>query len=226
MSRSGTRRGRRRLETRQRIVTAASELFGEQGVRATKVADICASADISLQTFFNHFRSKDELGRGLVGEVYDFVGAAIEEAHREGGTTGERFARLFSRILDATTGAGPMHHELLAETFRISQSDADPQGESRVQQAIGRLVMAGIPAGEVTRQHALEDIVRLVYGALNLLMFEWANAPDYPIPERSQRMARLLAHAIAPAPGEGRPGRRPRGSRGPQRMSSRGMLPG
>jgi hypothetical protein len=101
--------------------------------------------------------------RELVAEGYDFVVTSIEGAHREGGTIGERIARLFSRILDATTGAGPMHHELLVETFRVSQSETDPEGESRIHQAIGQLVRAGIANGEVTRRHAPEDLVRLVY---------------------------------------------------------------
>jgi AcrR family transcriptional regulator len=219
MSRFIGRRSRRRLETRQRILSAASELFGERGVAATKVSDLCESADVALQTFFNHFRSKDDLVRELVAEGYDFVVTTIEEAHREGGTTGERIARLFSRILDATAGAGPMHHELLVETFRVSQSDTDPEGESRIQQAIGRLVRAGIANREVTRRHAPEDLVRLVYGALNMLMFEWANAPDYPIAENASRMARLLSHAIAPAPDEQGLRRRARGSRRSRRTS-------
>jgi hypothetical protein len=92
--------------------------------------------------------------------------------------------------------------------------DGDLEGEKRIHDAMGRLVRSGIAAGEVTRRHALEDLVRLVYGALNLLMFEWANARDYPIAERSQRMARLLAHAIALAPDERTPARRSRRRRG------------
>lgn len=204
------RRERRQLELRQRILAAGAELFGEQGVHATKVSEICAGADIAHQTFFNQFGSKEGLVRELVASGCDFVVSAVEEAHREGATTSARIALLFSRIIDATTGAGPMHHELLVETFRASQADADPEGERRIQAAIGALVSSGIEAGEVTRRHELEDLVLLVFGALDRLMHEWANAPDYPIAERSPRLARLLAHAIVPAPDERPPRHRPR----------------
>jgi AcrR family transcriptional regulator len=205
-----TRRERRQLETRQRILTAAAELFGEQGVQATKVSDICQSADIAHQTFFNHFRSKADLVRELVAAGCDFVAAAAFGARSEGETTGARIALFFSRILDATTGAGPMHHELLAETFRASQTDADHEGPDRIREAILALVQAGIAAGEVTRRHAPEDLALLVFGTLHTLMFEWASAPDYPIAERVEHMARLLAQAIAPAPDERAPRRRRR----------------
>ncbi len=213
MSRAPTgRRQRRLLETRQRILTAAAELFGEQGVQATKVSDICESADIAHQTFFNHFRGKADLVRELVAAGCDFVAAAALEAQREGETTGTRIALFFSRILDATTGAGPMHHELLAETFRAAERDADREGLDRIREAILALVRSGIGAGEVTRRHAPEDLARLVFGTLHTLMFEWASAPDFPIAERAEHMARLLAHAIAPAPEERapRPAGRPR----------------
>jgi AcrR family transcriptional regulator len=203
-----TRRERRQLETRQRIVAAAAELFGEQGVQATKVTDICESADIAHQTFFNHFRSKADLVRELVAAGCDFVAAAAFEAQREGETTGARIALFFCRILDATTGAGPMHHDLLAETFRAAQTDADREGLDRIREAILALVHSGIAAGDVTRRHAPEDLALLVFGTLHTLMFEWASAPGYPIAERAEHMARLLARSIAPAPDERAPRRR------------------
>lgn len=203
---TSTRRERRQLETRQRILTAAAELFGEHGVQATKVSDICQSADIAHQTFFNHFRSKADLVRQLVAAGCDFVAAAAFEAQREGETTGARIAVFFSRILDATTGTGPMHHELLAETFRASQTDADAEGLERIREGILALVRSGIDSGEVTRRHAPEDLARLVFATLHTLMFEWASAPEFPIAERAQQMARLLGHAIAPGPGEPAPG--------------------
>jgi AcrR family transcriptional regulator len=214
-----TRRARRQLETRQRILAAAAELFGEQGVQATKVSDICQSADIAHQTFFNHFRSKADLVRELVGAGCDFVAAAAFEAQREGETTGARIALFFSRILDATIDAGPMHHELLAETFRASQTDADREGLDRIREAILALVHSGIAAGEVTRRHAPEDLALLVIGTLQTLMFEWASAPDFPIAERAEHMARLLAHAIAPAPDER--ASRPRSHLGRRRRRTR-----
>jgi hypothetical protein len=92
-----------------------------------------------------------------------------------------------------------MHHELLVETFRSSQVDADLEGERRIREAIERVLRSGIDTGEVTREHEVDDLVLLIFGALNTLMLEWASTPDYPIAERSRRLAQLLDHAVAPA---------------------------
>ena len=60
-----SRRERRKLEVRGRILKAAGDLFTQHGFQATKVAEICEQADIAQKTFFNHFPSKQHLLREI-----------------------------------------------------------------------------------------------------------------------------------------------------------------
>jgi AcrR family transcriptional regulator len=46
---------------RDRIVTAASDLFFRRGIRATGVDTLIEQADVAKSTFYRHFRSKDDL---------------------------------------------------------------------------------------------------------------------------------------------------------------------
>jgi len=46
---------------RQRIVDAASELFYQNGIRATGIATIISHAGVARATFFHHFPAKDDL---------------------------------------------------------------------------------------------------------------------------------------------------------------------
>src|SRR5450631_1057300 len=46
---------------RDRILTAASELFARHGIRAVGVDAIIAAAAVAKASFYRHFRSKDEL---------------------------------------------------------------------------------------------------------------------------------------------------------------------
>lgn len=48
-------------ETRKRIVEAAARAFRKQGIEATGVAEIMASAGLSHGGFYRHFKSKDQL---------------------------------------------------------------------------------------------------------------------------------------------------------------------
>ncbi len=54
----GRRRGR---GARERILGAAQQLFREQGINRTGMDQLCAVAQVSKRTAYQHFASKDEL---------------------------------------------------------------------------------------------------------------------------------------------------------------------
>ena len=55
--------GKQSADPRQRIVTAASELFRNNGVRPTGINAVIAHAGVAKATFYAHFQSKDDLIR-------------------------------------------------------------------------------------------------------------------------------------------------------------------
>jgi len=193
-----SRSERRRQETADRIAEAAAALFGERGVAATTVSDICERADVARQTFFNHFATKQDVAQEIARRGHDFFLEAIEAARREGGSTGERLARFFASIHEAAAAVGPMHQDLVSEVVRANYESSDPVRIGALQRAVEKLLRAGRAQGDVSRRHALEDQAALVLGALQHLVFEWTHRADFPIAERSARMARLLADALAP----------------------------
>ncbi len=69
-------RERKRTETRRRIAAAAVELVTTQGIAATTVDQIAASAEVGRATFFRYFESKElAIATGL-SEVAVYVLAA------------------------------------------------------------------------------------------------------------------------------------------------------
>ena len=106
------RRARKKAQTRQEILRAARGLFAERGYTSVTIADIAATADVAVQTVFNHFPTKEELFFSdrapwvegiaaavrdrapgvppltalrayLVDTVHVYVRAALEGPHRE-----------------------------------------------------------------------------------------------------------------------------------------------
>ena len=53
------------MEVRDRILSAAFDLFLQQGVSATTIEDICERADVANRTFFNHFPTRHDMMRAL-----------------------------------------------------------------------------------------------------------------------------------------------------------------
>ncbi|OLV16367.1 hypothetical protein BOO71_0004957 [Deinococcus marmoris] len=69
-----TLRERKRLRTRQAILTAATDLFERHGYTETTLDDIAAAAEISKRAIFSYFASKEDL---LFPESDARIGAAI-----------------------------------------------------------------------------------------------------------------------------------------------------
>jgi AcrR family transcriptional regulator len=193
-----TRRERRKLELRARMLEAAAALFDEQGVHATKVADICARADVAHKTFFNHFASKGQLLRALAEQASRQLLADIESARKAGRDTRGRLARFFDGVAASAASAGPLRRELLTELIHaIHASGTEPDQARRLHAAFGALVQDGLDAGDVSRAHAPETLTEMLMGAYYALMFNWANLDGYPIHERARAAARFLSDAFS-----------------------------
>jgi AcrR family transcriptional regulator len=197
-----TRRERRKLELRGRILDASISLFEERGIEETRVGEICARADVADKTFFNHFQSKRELLREIAREGLEQLLVDIEDARKQSGSTAARIRHFFEGISDNANDAGPMHRELLSEIVRAAHEDGNEQQARRLHDAFGSIVDDGVNSGDLTTRHSAETLTEMLMGAYYVLMFNWANLPDYPLHERALETARFLTDSMAAAPSE------------------------
>ena len=54
-------RERKKARTRQVIADAAARLFAERGYRRVAVSDVAREAEVSEQTVYNYFQTKEQL---------------------------------------------------------------------------------------------------------------------------------------------------------------------
>ena len=66
--------------TRERILEAASRLFREHGIAAVGLAKIMAEADLTVGTFYTHFKSKEALLREALLRSLDARHEEFEQA--------------------------------------------------------------------------------------------------------------------------------------------------
>jgi AcrR family transcriptional regulator len=66
MEKEGSRRNRKKQETRQRLIEAALRLFCARGYDATTVEQITEAADVAKSTFFNYFETKEAVVPALI----------------------------------------------------------------------------------------------------------------------------------------------------------------
>lgn len=74
-----TRSSRRREKSRASLILAAREMMSVKGVDATTIADITEAADLGFGTFYNHFKSKDEIVDAAMADMVERLGDEIDQ---------------------------------------------------------------------------------------------------------------------------------------------------
>jgi AcrR family transcriptional regulator len=143
-------RERKRLETRDRIVDAAAELFAERGFDAVSVVEIAGRAGVVEKTVFNHFPVKE----GLVFDDDPPIRAALLDAVR-------------SRPAGESVAAA-------AGTFVVAAAEVLARPEA----AAGVASMARVVRGSRTLQIREREILGELTTALADLVAEETGADD------------------------------------------------
>ncbi|TQS42031.1 TetR/AcrR family transcriptional regulator [Cryptosporangium phraense] len=165
MSPREQRRAQRVATSREQILDAAEELFGDQGYRATSLQQVAGRAEFSVGALYQFFASKDELlravmkRRGLV-QLAEMTAAAddgllplvdtILAFHRRYPAFGRLSARVYSPGSDAPAGydaTEPTYRtamDLYATAIRRGQAAGRVRGGDP--QALARLLSSLVTA--------------------------------------------------------------------------------
>jgi AcrR family transcriptional regulator len=110
-------RERKKQETRQRIAETARRLFAERGFERVSVAEVARAADVSQQTVFNYFPTKEDLVFWRLGSFEEELLATIRDRDE-----GEPILAAFGRFVLAQRGllgqVDPEARERLAAVTR------------------------------------------------------------------------------------------------------------
>jgi AcrR family transcriptional regulator len=125
-------RERKKQQTREQIAEAARALFAERGFAKVTVAEVARAADVSEQTVFNYFPTKEDLVYWRLGSYEEELLATIRD--RE---PGEAAIAAFRRFLLAQRGLLGEHdagarEQLTAFTRMIVESPALRAREAQI----------------------------------------------------------------------------------------------
>ncbi len=88
------------LVTRENLLTAALQVFSQNGYSATRLDDIARAAEVTRGAIYHHFGGKEELYKALVTEKSAGVNQLANEIVAEGGTPAEILRRLLVRLFE------------------------------------------------------------------------------------------------------------------------------
>jgi len=198
------RRSRRRRELHQNILATAAELFARDGYDATTVEKISAAADIAPATFFNHFRSKEDVLREVGRDVFSRFRRLVDEQLARPVSSVERLHGFAERSARLVRRAPEMTRRVLIAVLRSSRPGESGAELAQMQSDFAQLLRQGRSGGvraqdvpdDLDVELAAEILVSVVIGA----MTHWINDPAYPLESRLRDSLSLLAERLLQAP--------------------------
>lgn len=175
----GSRRERRRTETRERIFRAALGLFAERGFMETTVEDITEAADVGKGTFFNYFPTKEHVLATYGTERLAAVDRALQQARK-----GEQPVMEVLRELAASlAGQAAESPALLRAIYAAHASCTAVRDELQVRMHTARRLLAQIirlaqERGEVRNDVSAMVLARIVQTVFHGVMCSWSLNPS------------------------------------------------
>jgi len=192
-----SRRERRRLEIRDRILESAVALFEARGYEATTVHEIAEIADVAYGTFFRHFPTKLDLLRELSDRVLRDLFIDVEQFRKGPGSFGEHLVALFEGTAERADQMGPKSRELLGTMLSMAYPETAATDDLRMRSAFRAFMEDGFEAGAIRDDVDRETLIEVVIGTWYSLFRSWVHFDDYPLRERAASAGRLLAETLA-----------------------------
>lgn len=182
---TGTRRERKKRETRARILDAALTLMAERGYDAVKIDDIAARADVANATFFLHFPTKSALITAFTEQVSDKIAARLQ-----GFDIGavEKLELLRAIVLDEWGRHSALLRKFVADAA-AENGGAIFESSASLVDLVEAIVAEGQSAGELSGEFSPETVAQCLVSAWRAATLKWAASGDAAKARRANREA-------------------------------------
>ena len=191
----------RRSDARERLLTAADQLFRNRGFSSVGVAELCAEAGVNKGSFYHFFPSKRSLLLEVVEAAWDETGMLrqweAEPPHRPVDALRSFFEELFAFHYADQESSGRVRGSLLAN-LSLELGPQDPEVGDKVNELLSRetrafeaLISDALDRGQVSLGsplHAAEALVGCLHG---LLMLARARNDLSVLPDAENELLRL-----------------------------------
>lgn len=194
-----SRRATNKARTTAAILDAARACIAETGMQAMTMDQVAARAPVSRATLFNYFAGKAELIDALVeSNEAGFYAAVRTWRAAEGLSIGERMIGLFAATGRFLLRATPIQRELLGISWLAWNDAVSVPRVARVLSAFTTLLADAGERGEIGPQIDMPAAAEIVCNSFLGMIHAWRMDAAYPVAERLEGAARLLAVMLQP----------------------------
>ncbi len=187
--------------TRQRILEAAEEVFGEMGYYDASISEITRRAKVAQGTFYIYFHSKREIFVELVEDLGKRLRAATNEASRDATNRMEAERRGFAAFFSFVAQHRRVY-QIVQEAERVAPEAARAYYQ-RISDGYVRRLREAITAGDI---RAIDPEV-VTYALMGIAHFEalrwilWADGEEATVPPAVlDAIFTFIARGLEPSP--------------------------
>jgi AcrR family transcriptional regulator len=180
------------IAARERLLTAATDLFSRKGYSATTTREIVSAAQVTKPVLYYYFRNKEGIYHELMQRTFAEFGTLLDASKNQRGSATHRLLHLadqvFALFLENIASARLMYTIYYGPPQGAPFFDFDTYF-FKFEDTIKRLVKIGIQQGEF-RKVDVEDMVWSVLGAVNVATDVQLSHPEMGMDRR--RLTRIL----------------------------------
>jgi AcrR family transcriptional regulator len=181
------------LNSRERLVETAIDIFAEKGYAGTSVREIVDRAGVSKPVLYYYFKSKEGLFLAILDMAENLQKQLLAEVLESQGRVLDRLLLLYRRLyagIDERRSLYKMIHGLI---FGPPQGAPDydfTRYHRHMIDAIRKIYNTGLAVGEVKKIDA-DDVAYLVLSLIDFCLHVDQVQPQTSDPQRAERLMRL-----------------------------------
>jgi AcrR family transcriptional regulator len=141
------KREQTKVQNRQTILEAARHVFAELGYGATNVRDIIRATPLASGTFYNYFKSKEEVFQAIQDEAALRIRPRLREERAKATSVEEFVSSTFHTFLEYVAGDRSNFHAIRSntDTLRVRMDTAEiVAGFEELREDLERAIAAGL----------------------------------------------------------------------------------
>ena len=182
-----TNRQKQALRTKNRIFDATLALMTEKDFANVNIEDICNAADVSVGTFYNYYKSKNEVFYELYSRADQYFKETVDFEELEGSREGILKFFYFYASYCETTGVETMTQMMTASNKNFNKKNR------YLQVLLTEIFRKGLTSGMIQSEKTASELCELYFIVARGVLFDWClNDGQYDLKERVAEILSLI----------------------------------
>jgi len=180
-----------------RILTAALDLFVDNGFHNVSIHEIQKKADVSIGSIYNHFGGKEGVASALYKHILNEMDELIDAVIQEVSSPSDQCKEIIRQLFEHTE----THQNIMAFVFHAKHTEFLPDVPLICNASpfikIREIIRRGIDAGEFIQTDSWVAASSIFGGAIRMIQLRLDGLIEKPLPDYYDQIIAAAWHGLA-----------------------------